>query len=100
MSATEHNSTKLIEYAIRNRAFLQKSAKVYEEIKLLKLKTIKEREEEYARRMNEDTLPDIPEICIKMKGPHVNFVEDSDSDVSPTRISFFSRFTKKGASDV
>jgi hypothetical protein len=97
MSATEYNSTKLIEYAIKNREFLQKSAKVYEEINLLKLKTIKEREDEYVRRMN-------GEIHIKMKGPHVNFVEDSNSDelpVSPiSRISFCSRFSKKGASDV
>ena len=91
--SVQNTTKKMIDYCIQNRDFLQKSCRVHNEIKLLHLKTIKEREDEYVRRMT-----DVPEYQepIKMKSPTVDFFDESEN---VSRISFCS-FKKKGASDV
>lgn len=119
-SAVATFSPAMIEYMIKNHAFLQKSQKVYNEIQLLGLNTIREREEEYVRRMSIDNQEN---MCIPvMKGPVMRFMEESDnesesesskssesfSSISSIRSyhsshvlhSFVGRFKKLGASEV
>lgn len=52
MSAMAFNTVSMVKFQIENHLFLDQSMAIYKDIQVLGLTTVKERENEYVRRVN------------------------------------------------
>ena len=83
MSAMALNTVSMIKFHAQNRLFLEQSMTIHKDIQTLNLQTVKEREEEYVRRVT--MLPNHSTPVNAQNG-----VSTTNTD-NPVRITFFNK---------